>query len=218
MATRAFFLRVPRRIWQMMSDKYGVPIGDYTEFWEWVLNHNIPIAITEGAKKAAALLSVGIVAIGLPGINSGYRKIDNVGRFLIADLASITKIPRKITVCFDNDSKITTKINVERATNTLGKLLKHSQTKVKNQVYVATWLYPEKGIDDVLVAYGSEAVNRIFDNAITLSRYNCQKFYQISKPINVSLNQRYLGDIFEGVTSRIVAVKSPKGTGKTESL
>ncbi|MFM6367066.1 MAG: bifunctional DNA primase/helicase, partial [Dolichospermum sp.] len=39
-----------------------------------------------------------------------------------------------------------------------------------------------------------------------------------SKPINVSLNQRYLGDIFEGVTSRIVAVKSPKGTGKTESL
>ncbi|MFM8006949.1 MAG: DUF3854 domain-containing protein, partial [Dolichospermum sp.] len=124
----------------------------------------------------------------------------------------------KITVCFDNDSKITTKINVERATNTLGKLLKHSQTKVKNQVYVANWLYPEKGIDDVLVAYGSEAVNRIFDNAITLSRYNCQKFYQISKPINVSLNQRYLGDIFEGVTSRIVAVKSPKGTGKTESL
>ncbi|MFM5961915.1 MAG: DUF3854 domain-containing protein, partial [Dolichospermum sp.] len=72
MATRAFFLRVPRRIWQMMSDKYGVPIGDYTEFWQWVLNHNIPIAITEGAKKAAALLSVGIVAIGLPGINNGY--------------------------------------------------------------------------------------------------------------------------------------------------
>ncbi|MFM6254572.1 MAG: DUF3854 domain-containing protein, partial [Dolichospermum sp.] len=129
----------------MISDKYAVPIGDYTEFWQWVLNHNIPIAITEGAKKAAALLSVGIVAIGLPGINNGYRKIDNVGRFLIADLASITKIPRKITVCFDNDSKITTKINVERATNTLGKLLKHSQTKVKNQVYVATWLYPEKG-------------------------------------------------------------------------
>ncbi|MFM6860407.1 MAG: DUF3854 domain-containing protein, partial [Dolichospermum sp.] len=115
--------------------------------------------------KAAALLSVGIVAMGLPGINSGYRKIDNVGRFLIADLASITKIPRKITICFDNDSKITTRVNVERATNTLGKLLKHSQTKVKNQVYVATWLYPEKGIDDVLVAYGSEAVNRIFDNA-----------------------------------------------------
>ncbi|MFM6530155.1 MAG: DUF3854 domain-containing protein, partial [Dolichospermum sp.] len=72
MATRAFFLRVPRRIWQMMSDKYGVPIGDYTEFWEWVLNHDIPISITEGAKKAAALLSVGIVAIGLPGINNGY--------------------------------------------------------------------------------------------------------------------------------------------------
>ncbi|MFM6369183.1 MAG: DUF3854 domain-containing protein, partial [Dolichospermum sp.] len=109
-ATRAFFLRVP--------------IGDCKEFWEWVLNHDIPITITEGAKKAAALLSVVIVAMGLPGINSGYRKIDNVGRFLIADLASITKIPRKITVCFDNDSKITTKINVERATNTLGKLLK----------------------------------------------------------------------------------------------
>ncbi|MFM5962862.1 MAG: DUF3854 domain-containing protein, partial [Dolichospermum sp.] len=94
-ATRAFFLRVPKRIWQMISDKYGVLIGDYTEFWEWVLNHDIPITITEGAKKAAALLSCGIVAIGLPGINSGYRKIDNVGRFLIADLASITKIPRK---------------------------------------------------------------------------------------------------------------------------
>ncbi|MFM6674347.1 MAG: DUF3854 domain-containing protein, partial [Dolichospermum sp.] len=61
------------------------------------MNLYIPISITVGDKKAAALLSVGIVAMGLPGINSGYRKIDNVGRFLIADLASITKIPRKIT-------------------------------------------------------------------------------------------------------------------------
>ena len=29
MATRAFFLRLPKHIWQMISDRHGVPIGEF---------------------------------------------------------------------------------------------------------------------------------------------------------------------------------------------
>ncbi|MFM6202318.1 MAG: DUF3854 domain-containing protein, partial [Dolichospermum sp.] len=64
---------MPIHIWQMMSDRHNIPIDKYQSFWEWVKDHpQIPVTITEGAKKAAALLSCGIVAIGLPGINNGY--------------------------------------------------------------------------------------------------------------------------------------------------
>jgi hypothetical protein len=44
------------------------------DFWQWVIEHpEIPITITEGAKKAGALLSAGYCAIALPGVNGGVR-------------------------------------------------------------------------------------------------------------------------------------------------
>ena len=44
-------------------------------FWSWVAKHpKIPIILTEGEKKAACLLSLGFVAIALPGIWMGRVK------------------------------------------------------------------------------------------------------------------------------------------------
>nr|WP_225912738.1 DUF3854 domain-containing protein [Nostoc flagelliforme] len=41
-------------------------------FWEWVRQHpEIPIILCEGEKKAACLLSLGFVAVALPGIWNG---------------------------------------------------------------------------------------------------------------------------------------------------
>lgn len=42
-------------------------------FWYCVWKYNLSVTITEGAKKAACLLSQGHAAIGLPGIYAGYR-------------------------------------------------------------------------------------------------------------------------------------------------
>jgi|694.fasta_scaffold24552_3 hypothetical protein len=50
-------------------------------FWQWVIdNANVPIVLTEGAKKAGALLSAGYCAIAIPGIFNGYRNLLSEGR------------------------------------------------------------------------------------------------------------------------------------------
>ncbi|WP_277926814.1 MULTISPECIES: DUF3854 domain-containing protein [Nostoc] len=35
--------------------------------------HNVPVTIVEGVKKAGALLTAGYAAIAIPGVNAGYR-------------------------------------------------------------------------------------------------------------------------------------------------
>ncbi|MFS0518739.1 DUF3854 domain-containing protein [Nostoc sp. UIC 10607] len=35
--------------------------------------HNVPVTIVEGVKKAGALLTPGYAAIAIPGVNAGYR-------------------------------------------------------------------------------------------------------------------------------------------------
>jgi len=215
-ATRAFFLKVPRWHWQLIADRYGVPIGDCEEFWEWVLVNSLPITLCEGAKKAAALLSCGIIAVALPGINGAYRKVESGKKKhrLIADIERFADIPREFIICFDNDSKPTTVENVKKAIAATSRLLKFKKCPVK----VAGWRYPEKGIDDVLVAHGRDAVENIIDTVSPINRWQSLPYYQLSRKVNLSLTQRYLGDILTDIPQKIIGVKSPKGTGKTESL
>ena len=75
-----FLLDVPPEIAERIYSKHQVNPTDSDRssgFWYCVYKHNIPLVITEGAKKAASLLSQGHAAIGLPGISSGYRSPKN---------------------------------------------------------------------------------------------------------------------------------------------
>jgi len=93
--TEIFALKVSDHIWQAIAEKQGIapycplPIKDPdtpplisnfrnnpgVSFWAWLLdNPSIPLLVTEGAKKAGALLTAGYVSIALPGIYSGYRQ------------------------------------------------------------------------------------------------------------------------------------------------
>ena len=86
------------------------------DFWQWVKdNPHLKITITEGAKKAASLLSAGHLAIALPGIWGGYRSkrndVDCVP-FLIPQLEVFAADGREIIFCFDNDIKPRTIANV----------------------------------------------------------------------------------------------------------
>ena len=219
-ATRAFFLRVPNHIWQMISDRHGIPIGDYTNFWDWVIKENLPTIFCEGAKKAAALLSCGFIAVGLPGINGAYRKVETNHKKhnLIPDIQLLATPKREITICSDNDVKPTTRKNVRIAIAATTRLLKAK----KCQVNICDWTQekniPEKGIDDVLVVHGQAVVEKIITTALPVSQWQTQPYYQLSRKINLNLNQRYLGDILTDIRHKIIGVKSPKGTGKTEAL
>jgi hypothetical protein len=213
-ATRAFFLVPGRADWELIADKAGVAIGDYENFWVWVKENNIPILITEGAKKAASLLSNGYVAIGIPGIFNGHRKDkDSNKRYLISEL-EVFADGRDFIIIFDNDSKQSAKINTEIAASQLGGLLR----KKKCRVAVATWNYPFKGIDDLIAANGRDTLDTVIRGAIALEDLEVKKYYTLSD-ICKTVDKRYLGNIFKGCEGyRLVGVASGKGTGKTESL
>lgn len=143
-------------------------------FWYCVWKHNIPITITEGAKKAASLLSQGHAAIGLPGISAGYRSPKNewgqkIGdSYLASELAVFATPNREIKICFDYETKRETKLNIQRDIWKTGSLLQEFGAAVK----VVTLPGPDKGVDDFIVSQGKEAFEKLSAGAISLEQWH----------------------------------------------
>ncbi|MDJ0744320.1 MAG: DUF3854 domain-containing protein [Xenococcaceae cyanobacterium MO_167.B27] len=137
--------------WEKIADKYQVPITeeDIDEgrldkgFWRWVAdNPQLPIEITEGAKKAGCLLAHGYISICVTGVwNSKEKKKLKA----IASLAPFLVKGRPIHLVFDSD--IVVKKQVQEALKYAGYLA----VKQGCIVGVATWEYTEetKGVDDL---------------------------------------------------------------------
>ena len=166
-----------------------VPIS----FWEWVINDSeIPLIITEGAKKAAALLSLGYVAIALPGIFNGYRQPkDELGQYtglakLIPQLQAFATPGRKIYFAFDRDTKASTIANVNRAIAKTGKLFVKAGVDVK----VIRWQEPAKGVDDLIVRHGAEAFHQAYDKALSLETWLVQTQVQLTYKANIRVERR----------------------------
>ncbi len=226
--TEIFALRVPGRIWELISRRYDVALPEnyqnlpYGDFWQWVRAYTqIPVIICEGAKKAAAILSCGYVAIALPGIWSGRRQPkdeygENSGApYLIPQLAAFAQTGRRIYFCFDADVKRTTVRSVNSAIAKTAKLLSLRGCKVR----VMGW-HPGlgKGIDDVLAACGRDQFDTIYCDAIELDEWNTKQLRRLTYTPDLSLNQRYLGKISIPLGKQLIALKSPKNTGKTHLL
>jgi hypothetical protein len=129
-------------------------------YWERVTSSNYqdPLVITEGAKKAGALLSAGYAAIALVGVNAGYRVKDDSGNktdpYLCDDLAAVIKPGHSVYLAFDQDSKIDTRIKVKKALNKLAALL----VKAGATVRICKWSPKEgKGVDDFIAGGGDIA-------------------------------------------------------------
>ncbi len=140
-------------------------------FWEWVKKHpEIPIILTEGEKKAACLLSLGFVAIALPGIWMGRVKDKETGLdYLHPDLMPMVHPLRKFVILFDNDPKPSTKIQVQKATLYTGKVIEAAGATCE----VA--LLPEgseKGVDDYVTANGKRAQSLIQNILKTALAFN----------------------------------------------
>ena len=115
-------LKVSWQLWQAIASKHNLEINNritLVTFWQWVIdNPEVPLIITEGAKKAASLISAGYPAIALPGIFNGYRQPkDEFGRKtglpkLIPQLEVFAQSGREIYFAFDKDNKAKTIANV----------------------------------------------------------------------------------------------------------
>ncbi|MBE9224597.1 DUF3854 domain-containing protein [Phormidium sp. LEGE 05292] len=228
-ATRAFFLPVTLQIWLKIAERFNLVIpqdieitktGEALGFWNWVITQSrLPIIITEGAKKAAALLSVGFVAIALPGIWNG-RRVDKFSKTatLIPDLQSFVKDGRQFAFCFDRDTK-------EQSANAVNLAIKKTAQLLINEgkcpVKVITWNTPQKGVDDLIVAEGEAAFEQAYNNALSLGQWNwlIKKQASLTIPATVKLNVADLSTIgLELPQTGIIAIASGKGTGKTKLI
>jgi conjugative relaxase-like TrwC/TraI family protein len=166
-----FLLDVPDDIADRIYEKFGVQPSECDRasgFWYCVWKHNLPVTITEGAKKAASLLSQGHPAIGLPGIYAGYRSKDDRGEQvkarLMDELAVFATKEREITFCFDYETRPETLRNIEIAISRTGRLLEEQGASVN----VVTLPGPSKGVDDLIVAQGALAYEKAYSEASTL--------------------------------------------------
>lgn len=171
----------------------------------------IPIILVEGSKKAGALLSIGYIAIALPGIFNGYR---TATKQLIEDLAAFACPGRTFYICFDYDAKAKTRRNVNLAIERLGSLFQQQGCKT----LVIQLPGPEKGIDDFLIAKGKGAFDQLYQSSLSLDLWLHRKYSRLTYPANLTVCQRYLQEFPIPKSARLLCLKSRKGTGKTEFL
>ena len=189
-----FFLEVTRKRWEWLGYKnlangsvhVGVPENCIPlEFWEWVKRSpDLPIIITEGAKKTASLLSANYCAVGISGVWNGCpAELADDGtkleKKLNPQLEAIATPGREFIFAFDNDTKPKTVAAVSKALQTLGGLFEDEGCTVS----VMTWRHlEEKGIDDVHLVRGVETVDEIFENRRSLEDWQKDMRKPILKP------------------------------------
>jgi late competence protein required for DNA uptake (superfamily II DNA/RNA helicase) len=228
--TGVFALRVPLTIWQRIAQRISINIlteevdnkQDDLGFWSWVIEHpEIPICITEGAKKAGALLTAGYVTIALPGIHNGYRTPkDELGRrigksHLIPQLQKLANSGRKIYLVFDQETKPKTQQAVNLALQRMGYLFSQANCEVK----VVTWNDTDgKGVDDLLINRGEDYFQQVYQKAVSWEVWKAQSLNSLTIQPHLEVNSRYLPDIAIPSSAQLIAIKSTKGTGKTEFL
>ena len=139
-AGRSFWLRVPT---ETDAD------GSGGEFWRtWQATPELPLVVTEGAKKAGALLSLGVPALALPGIWNGCPKDAGGDHQLHPDLTPAMMNGRVVMVAFDH-AEGRAAGHIRAASSTLARLLYQAGART---VRIGTPPGPEKGIDDYLAA------------------------------------------------------------------
>ena len=209
-STRAFFPDF---------DPKDPEVGQY----KWALvekTKTIPIVIAEGAKKTACLISqkLGFASIGLPGV-AQWNKPKT--RELIAELKLFAVNGRVFYICFDQDTKRSTRRFVGREISKLSSALKRYGCKVK----VIQWDSKlGKGVDDLITAHGPEAFRQAYEHAVSAEVVTVQRMSELGfAPDWVAPEgSKYLTDagLVEAIPTdvKLVGIKSGKGTGKTEAI
>jgi putative DNA primase/helicase len=151
------------------------------DHWRSVLDDwTQPVVITEGVKKAGALLTCGFNALALIGVDCGLLN----GKQLVDSIRALCTGEREFIFCFDYDDNPETVKNVESALKRLAAPL----LRKGHRIAVAQWDNKlGKGIDDVLVTHGVDEVREIVVEAIPYKKWSMpdQKFSDDAKPKKV---------------------------------
>jgi putative DNA primase/helicase len=138
------------------------------EFWDWYLEHDGFIIITEGAKKACSLVSAGYPAIALNGVwGWGTNEKDMFGEVERGDFGESLKIlnselepflnDREVVLAFDRDDNPSTVKKVEAAKQRFFQEIEDRVDGVTDLKWKG-----HKGIDDLIVAKGVKALDKAY--------------------------------------------------------
>jgi hypothetical protein len=218
---RLFWLRVPAVVAQRVADRFDLALppevaadveGRGGAFWRWwTATPALPLLLTEGAKKAGALLSIGIPTIAAPGIWNPSRKGESGRAELLPELAAAPLRGRPCWVLFDHSDR--RNADEPKAARRLGRLLERQGATV----LVGTCPGPHKGADDHLAAGGSweelAAALAPLTTAPVLPR--------LRQPDVVAPAGQWLGvtaPIPAPDQNRLVALAAGMGAGKTDAI
>jgi hypothetical protein len=220
---RSFWLKVPAKVAQLVAERYRLQLpaevaadrdGAAGAFWRWwALTPALPLVVTEGAKKAAALLSAGVPAVALPGIWNGAPKGADDRPELLADLAAVPWDGRLAMVLFDHSTR---KDPAEpKAAGRLARLLLRAGAR---QALAGTvpGTYG-KGADDHLAAGGTwEQLLEALKPLAPLPVLPRLRPAAIVAPAGSYLGA--VAPIPPASEARLVAMAAPMGSGKTEAI
>ena len=211
---------------QFIYDRYDVTPEPGESFWQVVKRCCIPIALTEGWKKAVSLCSHGIPAIALRGITQWHQKGSKALHPIIAGLLSPGQ---KVFIVFDQDEKESTQKNVRQQILGLGAAVE----KVGCKTYVAMWNGETgKGIDDALFALGEGAqiwLDAVITDAIDLATYKrdsrilqalerLKRLNTLSYPVERATEGDYLPTLPELKKGAIHVLSGNMNAGKTTRI
>ncbi|MFM6421430.1 DUF3854 domain-containing protein, partial [Planktothrix sp.] len=134
---------------------------------------------------------------------------------LIEQLQQFIIQNRKIYIVFDQDTKPQTIKAVNLAIYKTGSLFNYAGCSV----YVVNW-NPKlgKGVDDLISEQGQRKFDLAYHSAISLENWKAFSYNRLSYLADINLNTRYLSSIQIPKTAKLIAIKSPKGSGKTKRL
>ncbi|MEG4989805.1 DUF3854 domain-containing protein [Microcoleus sp. BR0-C5] len=204
--------------------------GEALGFWDWVIESGCSVVATEGEKKAAALVSRGYAAIGLPGIYTGYRVTKRgfwvfctdsrkdyqkaAARELHAALKPFDTKNRLITILFDFRRGDYSQSPEFKAASITAKLFENAI------VTIAQLPGPEKGADDFIVAGGD--IDAVIGNGKTckeLAKLEHKTQWRNSRKYtpHCTIDSQYFHAL-EPAAGTITGIKSGLATGKTQWL
>lgn len=211
---------------QAIYDRYHATPEAGESFWQVVKRCNIPIAITEGLKKALALISHGIPAIAIRGITQWRTKGTDD---LHPDILGLLGEAPTVYVVFDRDDKIKTQKAVQ------GQIIKLSRALTEQGADVRIPLWDSsigKGIDDVLYGLGDDAqtgIDGIIRDAIDYKTYctdvrtqkaieNIDKNNRLTYPVERATEGEYLPVLPEIKQEAIHVLSATMNSGKTRRI
>ena len=223
-----------QRVWELVAKRNGLamPADCSAGFWAWVLGTpEVELALVEGPKKCAALLGLGIAAIGLPGVWNGRKVplVDGVKRrdlaALVPELQALATTGRRFVIAFDRDTaKPATAATVELAAVTLGHLLEAADCNVGIARIPEIYGEPKTGPDDLVAAGMVSELMEALEAPLELDgvawgvRYCRERRIKptIATDCRRLVHERRL--MAPPSTARSVGIRSAKGSGKTEMM